>query len=225
MHRRNCGNWGLKYPKSSDMAELEIKVHAVDQLIDLGKGVIEKVILPPFEEVGLLLADRMKLFRLRNQVDILVRADKFLKQKNIKTKKVSTKVMASLLEDCSLEEDEPMKERWAALLVNTVRDDGNIENPLFSSILSQLSAMDAQIMDIIFRDSVSQSGSGLSKSWMHTHKMFFTSEIIKQFSSGTLSIDNLLRLRLLKEQGNNETPIVSLTNLGFSFVISCTAPD
>ena len=207
------------------MTDINIRIHAVDQLIDLGKGILEKVILPPFEEVGLLLADQIKLFRLKNQVDILDKADKYLKQKNIKTKRVSTKVIATYLEDCSLEEDETLKDKWAALLVNTVKEESQIDNVLYSYILNQLSPKDANILETIFSAVIMESNNGPAKVLVHTHKMFFTSSITRKISGSDISIDNLIRLRLLKESGNHPEPFVVLTNLGFSFVINCTYPQ
>src|SRR5690348_12530428 len=142
---------------SASDRSITLRVEAIDQLISIGKSVLEKLILPPVEEVGLLVTDHLRYFRLKNQVGILMKADKYLKGKGIKTKRVATKVIASYLEDCSLEEDEGMKEKWAALLVNTVKEDSRVDNTLFSYMLSQLSPQDAQILHRIFTAVVSES--------------------------------------------------------------------
>lgn len=206
---------------NSASKDITIRVHSVDQLIDIGKAVLEKLILPPIEEVGLLITDQVRLFRLKNQVSILQKADNYIKEKGIKTKKVATKVMASYLEDCSLEENEALKDKWAALLVNTVKDNSIVDNSLFSYILGQLSPQDAQFLDTIFNAVVSVSFSGKGKVMVHTYQLYFTNKITRNVTGGDISVDNLLRLRLLTEQGTNSEPIVHLSNLGFNFVINC----
>lgn len=205
--------------------DITIRIHAIDQLLDMGKAVLEKLILPPVEEVGLLLTDQIRYFRLKNQIGILLKADAYLKEKGIRTKKVATKVMASYLEDCSLEEDEGMKEKWTALLVNTVREDTAVENALFSYVLGQLSPQDAQILDQVFQSVVTESSAGVGKAWVRQHQLFFTHTLIRENPGADVSIDNLIRLRLLKEAGTNIEPFVYLTNLGFNFVIHCRYPQ
>jgi hypothetical protein len=131
------------------MAELTIKVPGLDQLAEIAKDFVQKAISPALEEVGGLFADQVRLYRFTRQVDIVLKAEAYLKKKNIKTKKVSLKVLAPLLEDCSLEEDEKLQERWAALLANTVSEGSTLDSTLYSHILSQLTRADAEVFELL----------------------------------------------------------------------------
>jgi hypothetical protein len=51
--------------------------------------------------------------------------------------------MAPLLEQCSLEEDEGLQEKWAALLAHTVSEGSELNSTLYSHILGQMTKSDA----------------------------------------------------------------------------------
>lgn len=133
------------------------------------------------------------------------------------------KVIAPFLEDCSLEEDEGLREKWAALLVNTVIESSSIENGLFSHILSQLSPNDAKVLDLAFK-TVQHSSNGDSKMWAHTGSSIDMSGLQSSARNLTITIDNLIRLRLLKEAHSGNPFSVVLTSLGVLFLINCNYP-
>ena len=54
---------------------MDINIKALEVTADTAKEFIQKLLFPAIEEVGGLLADRLKLFRLKNQVDVLNRAE------------------------------------------------------------------------------------------------------------------------------------------------------
>ena len=110
---------------------MEVKVPALDSLAEAAKEFIQKVITPPLEEVGLILSDSIKLWRFKNQVNIVTKAEAYLKEKGIKTKKISLKILAPLLEGAAMEEEESLQDKWAALLANTVSENSQINTNLF----------------------------------------------------------------------------------------------
>jgi len=204
------------------MSDITIKLPGFDQLAEAAKDLIQKVIVPPLEEVGSLFADQIKLFRFKNQVGIILKAEEYLRKKNIKTKKVSLKVLAPFLEDCSLEEDEDLKEKWAALLVNIVKEDSPIDNSLYSIILSQLSPKDARVFEYIFQLSTRKGSPSITS--IEKLKTIITRDQLEQMHPNVnLSVDNLIRLGLLKNQAISDTDVM-ITDLGISFVINCMLP-
>jgi hypothetical protein len=127
-----------------------IDLEPLKPLAEAAKDFLQKVITPTLEEVGLLMSDQVKLWRFKNQVNIVIKAERFLKEKGVKTKKVSLKVLAPLLEGASMEEDETLQEKWAALLANTVTEGTDLETTLFAHILSQMSSLDCKILSDIY---------------------------------------------------------------------------
>jgi hypothetical protein len=72
---------------------VEIKIPAIDNVTEAAKDFLQKVITPPLEELGLLFSDQVKLWRFKNQVTILAKAENHLKAKGLKTRNVSLKVL------------------------------------------------------------------------------------------------------------------------------------
>ena len=143
-----------------------------------------------------------------------------LEEKGLKTKKVSLKILAPLLEDCSLEEELTLQDKWAKLLANTVKENSSINSTLYSNILSQLSTLDAEVFNIVFKHCTQgdyNGGKGV---------IFFASNTAihkKSFDNGknAESIDNLIRLRLIKEIGAGFEAL-TLSDLGFRFMLACS---
>ena len=191
----------------------------------VAKEFLQKVITPSLEETGLLIAEQVRYFRFVNEVKIAAKADQYLKSNNIDTHKVSLKVMLPLLEGASMEEEESLQDKWAALLANTVAKGSQISTTtLYSYILSQLTKEDAEIFEIIYNNSTQTAGSNIQmtiKNERAVHKDTFT--IKGKEMQTAVSVDNLIRLRLIKEPPTHgiDSPFVILTDLGFTFMPAC----
>lgn len=202
---------------------MDINIKPLDTLVEAAKTFLQKVITPPVEELGLLFTDKVRFWRFKNQVAIVSKADKYLKEKNIKTRKVSLKVLAPMLEESSLEEEQSLQEKWVALFVNTVREDSKINTTLYSHILSQLTLEDAQAFQIIY-DYTTVAEETFS---VKVDRAIPARDLYAKNNSSAIVIDNLLRLRLIEEIGSAGTSskFISLTHLGFSFMQACVKKD
>lgn len=119
--------------------KINITSTALEKGIDTVKEFLDKLIAPSVEEVGLLVADKVRLWRVKNQINILKKAQLYCEEKNISTKQISLKLLCPLLDYSSIEEDDFLQNKWAILLSNMVDSEQNIENHVFPYILSQLS--------------------------------------------------------------------------------------
>jgi hypothetical protein len=206
------------------MPNVNVKISGIEQLAEVAKEFLQKLIFPPLEEVGFLLADKVKLYRFKNQVEIVSKAEAYLKKHNINTKKVSLKVMAPLLEQCSLEEDEGLQEKWAALLAHTVSEGSELNSTLYSHILGQMTKSDADLFQLLYNNSTTTTTGFKVSMTIKEHRTIVISGLRKDVKDLDLIIDNLIRLRLIKEDNpfSTDTENVSLTNLGFRFMSACT---
>jgi hypothetical protein len=115
----------------------------------IGKRVGEKVsdaiaddVAEFFQEIGAL--------RLRNWADTIRRASELVSAVDGKAHGISTRVLVPLLEHASIEEDEDLRERWAALLAHAaVATDAEAVPPVFAEILSQLTPRAAAVLEVI----------------------------------------------------------------------------
>ncbi|MDB5206531.1 MAG: hypothetical protein JWR72_1606 [Flavisolibacter sp.] len=204
---------------------MELKIPAIDNITEAAKDFLQKVITPPLEELGLLLTDQVKLWRFKNQVTILIKAENHLKAKGLKIRKVSLKVLTPMLEYGSLEEDETLQDKWAALLANTAKEGSKIDSTLYSHILSQLSNKDAEVFGFIYdlstETQIGNHGNATFSITIRKHYSFGQESITNIHKDSFISIDNLLRLRLLKEVNLStfqEGELMQLTDLGFHFM-------
>ena len=119
--------------------KIDITSTALEKGTEIAKGFIDKLVTPSIEELGLLIRDRVSLWRFSNQIKILNRAKELCEKNNITTKAISPKLLCPYLENASLEDDALLQDKWANLLVNMVDSELNIQNHVFPYILGQLS--------------------------------------------------------------------------------------
>jgi hypothetical protein len=102
-------------------------------------------------EVGEALGYYGALVRLWASLKVMRRAEEMLRKANIEPSPVCRKLFLPIMESASLEDDEELQERWAALLANAA--DPNVESvpPCFIDILRQLSVYDARFISAICR--------------------------------------------------------------------------
>jgi len=129
--------------------KIDISSTVLEKGIDIITGFIEKLAGSSIEEAGLLLADKVKLRRLKNQINIFSKAKKIAEENNIPIKQINLKTLVPLLEFSSLEEDETLQEKWSNLIVNFSNANKNYESSIFPFILNQLSSQEVIELDRI----------------------------------------------------------------------------
>lgn len=118
---------------------------------ELIKKFLEKLAGPAAEEIGLMLQDQVKLYRFKNQLRILEKAKQYLDEKKISPKSIPLRTLIPLLDGSSLEDDDYLVEKWAALITNAASGTTNNENhPSYSKILIELSPIDAVLFDELY---------------------------------------------------------------------------
>lgn len=170
----------------------------------IGKGAekaldfIEKIVAGPIIEMTGLFTDKVKYWRFKNQVDIISKARKYLKDRGIETpKKIPIKDVSTLLEHASFEEDNIMKENWAKLLANAM-DPKNQFNAchLFSQVLNQISVNEFYILSYVMSRCYFMTSD--DRPYLNRSELIRNSQT--DYQTGMLLIDNLLRLRLIEEE-------------------------
>jgi len=119
--------------------EVNVKSSTIEKGLDLAKEFLGKLISPTIEEVGLLFADKVKYYRFKNQVKVLLKAKEYVERHNIAVKEIPLKILVPFLDNASLEDNEDLQEKWAKMLANMVDSNTNLQNQIFPYILSQIS--------------------------------------------------------------------------------------
>jgi Abortive infection alpha len=100
-----------------------------------------------------IVEDRLKYMRWERQVRLIKRAHDFMKQSGMDapTRSVPMKLAIPILQGASIEDDDFLQDRWAALLVNAANASfsGEVRRS-YTSILEELTPLDARILDVIY---------------------------------------------------------------------------
>lgn len=130
--------------------KFDVTSTALEKGIDLIGGFIEKLAGSSLEEAGLILADKIRIRRLKNQIKIFSEAQKIAEENNITLKQINLKTLVPLLEFSSLEEDETLQKKWSNLIVRYGDASERYESSIFPSILNQMTSNEVREIDRIF---------------------------------------------------------------------------
>jgi hypothetical protein len=216
--------------------QIDLKNKAIEEAFKVAKDFIGKLVNPALEEGGGLIKDNIAYWRFRNQINLSIKAKKFLEDKGISPKKVLPKTLISILENGSLEEDDYMQNKWASLLANASNPNYKEEiKPSYAEILKELSSTEVKLLDEMFEEfnkKLAESEYEIKFNKDNVCKKLNISE-----NEYNILADNLIRLNLCqpvpkrgiyfssvkKDQPAKIRPkqISYLTLLGYSFVKAC----
>lgn len=190
---------------------------------------LQKIGGPAAEEIGLCLQDHVKVFRLKRQIRLLQKTKEILDNAGIEPRRVPLKLLGTIVDNATLEEDDSLQDMWAALLANNAL--GNGHEAIFPEILRQLSPADAYLLRSCFKE-VLDSPVNLGK----CH--FVISGSLQKWNAdiknrrddipiSPLTVENLKRLGLISLANiyiNNIGSAPELTRIGFQFMCACEDP-
>jgi hypothetical protein len=220
-----------------------IEIKGLEKLAEKASEFLSEIVNPPLKELGGLLTDQVKFWRFKNQVNIILKAKRFLEQKGIQPRKIPLKTLAPLLEHSSWEEDSDIQAKWAALLANAANSDYSYDiNSSYVEILRQLSPLEAKFLDLLFDEC---ERYGLQTDFPHdlefllgqhykTENDYIQFTLDKTKAEKVLGvskdefnilIDNLYRLNLVEGDLSPDSvyPHLQLhfTSFGYAFVRNC----
>lgn len=162
-------------------AEVEASKKEIETFFD---GVVPETI----KELGGIMTDTVKYWRFKNQVKILKKANKIIKENHLEKHQVPLKILVPLLESASLEEEGALQDMWANLLVNATTGEVNMR-AIFISILKEISPVEATILSKLSIEKITDEGILLKN---------LEKEIDKEII--IIAIYNLRRLNLLRNK-------------------------
>jgi hypothetical protein len=119
---------------------------AITKVTDAVIQFLGLIIKPGSKELGLLIEDKVRSWRVQNQIEILIKTQKHVEERGININTIPLKILVPLLEHGSLEEDEALQNIWAKMLANMLDSDNNYQNHIFPYILSQISIQDFEAL-------------------------------------------------------------------------------
>lgn len=197
-------------------------------------GFIARFVSGPLEQGMGIFEDHLRYMRWERQSRLMQRAQEFLRVGGLSapTRPVPLKLLIPIMQGASLEEDDDLQDRWAALLVNAAN--ANFRNEVrrsYAAILEQLTPLDARLLDVLYSLPFEQSqhdGIATAKLPKYArikeekeHEFPLPSEEI------VISLSNLARLGCLRPGmtwgGGESFGRVNPTVAGKAFVEACRA--
>lgn len=128
---------------SGDGSEL-LKV--ADNITDL----IHKLAGPLADELGHMLGDSVRVYRVKNSIKTAQKTQVLLRDAGLPVNVVPPRLLLPILEGCSIEDNETLQELWAGLLA-TASQQGDALSPSFIETLKQLTPDEARYLDKLFK--------------------------------------------------------------------------
>lgn len=136
----------------------------VSKSVDGISSFLSHVCEPALQELGLMLSDNVRVWRLNNIVNTLEKAKGKFEFKDDKLQiKANPKVALSIIEECSLIDEEYLQEWWAGLFASSCTEDGkDDQNLVYINILRQLTSFEVKLLEYICKTCIKKiSPNGL----------------------------------------------------------------
>jgi hypothetical protein len=205
--------------KTMEPISVKVENTGMSLSIEAAKGFLAKLAGPATEELDFLLYDSVKMYRLRNQLRILGKAQKILESAKSEPNVVPFRTLIRILEGAALEDDETLITKWAALLANAAKETNSFAtHPSFPKILAELVPLEAQFIDILAEKGIVE--------WL-----YFRKKLAERLQTSEASIDhcygNLFRLDLVRLVDKSVAMVgsvdnyIEITPFGKSFLLAC----
>lgn len=112
------------------------------------EGFLKSVCMPALDEIGLLLKDKVRNWRLNNALRIIEKSKGQLEfQGETLQIKAHPRVALSIIENGSVIDNEELQDLWAGLFTSSCTENGkDDENLIFVDLLKQLTVIEAKIL-------------------------------------------------------------------------------
>ncbi len=207
---------------------------AIDSVQHLG-GFVAKYIHGPLDQAMGIVIDKLMYQRWERRIRLMIRADAFLAERGFDapTRAVPMNLFIPLVQNGSMEENDDLQDRWAALLANAADESAKIEvRRAFVSILEDLTALDAFVLEKLYENSLGAASESDFYQELWTtflpDRLVTTKPTLENLNPPRdimLALGNLARLGLattaMNWSGIAIFSCVNRTILGREFMVAC----
>lgn len=203
-----------------EIKEILESINLPKQILDKAEKVISTILGPSANEIGEMFADKIRYKRLKNQIAIFSKTADLLEKNNLQANALKLKTLVPLIEKSSLEDDELLQNKWANLISNMCSSPETGLEPKLVKTLSNLSSLEAQVLDYIFERFTSERKQQFEKSKDSKWLNYVKEEDIKLHNV-------VIRLRWIKERFrlNEEFAKIYVDNLESLGLIRYEEPE
>ncbi len=125
---------------------------SIGKMVDGLGAFFSRICMPAADEIGLFLRDRVRLYRIINLQQVVLKTQKKLENKKI-INKMEPKSLIEFTEKASWIEDDDIQHMWAGLLVGTLTNKNQPDTDLiYYNLLNGINPYQARIINLIYGD-------------------------------------------------------------------------
>jgi hypothetical protein len=114
-------------------------------------AIVKRMLGPAADEIAERVRDEIRLYRYGRQLSLLHKAEQMAAEAGFTPKAVPVKSLFALLEGASLEENEDLHSKWAALLAHASYPEGQtLVRPSFMDTLKLMTPETAKFLDAVY---------------------------------------------------------------------------
>ena len=173
----------------------ELSTEAVKQALQPVGDMLRKIIGPLADEMGESMGVVARHYRYKLGVKMYQKTERMLTDAGINPYTVPPRLFLPMIENASMQDDDDLHTRWAALLANAAASPDSV-HPSFIEVLRQLTPKDAHLLDELY-DSCVEKQSRRAQPWVKTISYAESQRRIAEGENPRESFDNLIRLGLI----------------------------
>jgi hypothetical protein len=127
----------------------DLSTEAVKQALQPIGDILKKIPGPLADEMGESLAVVARHYRVKLAVKMFRKTERMLTEAGITPHAVPPRLFLPIVENASMQDDEDLHTRWAALLANAAATPDSV-HPSFIEVLRQLTPKDAKLLDDLY---------------------------------------------------------------------------
>jgi hypothetical protein len=144
----------------------ELSTEAVKQALQPLGDMLRKIVGPLADEIGEGMGVVARHYRYKLALKMYQKTERMLTDAGINPRAVPPRLFLPMIENASMQDDEDLHTRWAALLANAAASPDSV-HPSFIEVLRQLTPKDAQLLDELY-DSCMQKQRNSVQPWVRT---------------------------------------------------------
>lgn len=166
----------------------------LSQGLQLGSDMIRRIAGPLADEIGETIGVHARGYRIKQAVKVLKETQRMLIDAGISPHAVPPRLFLPIVESASVQDDEDLHMRWAALLANAAAIPDSV-HPSYIEVLRQLTPKDAKLLDELYDECMRKGGrrvqawSGIT--WAERERRTIAGENTQE------QFDNLVRVGLI----------------------------
>ncbi len=154
-------------------------------------ALLQRIAGPLADEIGDSLAIIARPYRIRLSLKMFQKTQRMLEESGISPQAVPPRLFLPMMEAASIEKDEDLHTRWAALLANAATST-DVVHPSYIEVLKQLTSVEARLLDALYK-------IAKGKKWEKVETTAVTDDEFKAAGAKLSTwFNNLIRLGLIQ---------------------------